>query len=222
MSDSESVRLGWRAGKLRAVNLDTKDRSLVGMLVLLVVAGGILTVALLGDEPPNGHGIPHPRIDAMRAGGDGVARAEGLLGSAVALGAVLIAVFAIAIRVGASSASAARAGRGLGSWLAIATAGWLAVWIALVLSYRAFSRGGPPQAGELELFLGFPAATAWMIYGLWIAPVAFTLIYFIGFDRWIYTADDERRFEALLAEQRGERAEADPLGEQRDQSAERA
>jgi hypothetical protein len=55
------------------------------------------------------------------------------------------------------------------------------------------------QGGARPQFLALPLPTAWMIYGLWAAPVFFIVLYATAFDRWTYTDADRARFAELLA-----------------------
>lgn len=45
---------------------------------------------------------------------------------------------------------------------------------------------------------GFPSASAWMIYGMWLFPFAFTVLYIFYFPSWIYTPSDAKQFEEIL------------------------
>jgi hypothetical protein len=187
---------------LRGVQADARDSSVVGILVVLLATGGLLAWVLLGDEPENGHGMAHPRVEAMRAGGDASVRADDALWAGAALGCLLIVLFALCLRLGAQRGD----GRsGVGRWLLAGTAAWLGVFLAVVLGYRAFAGGDTDR-----IVMGFPAATAWMIYGLWSVPAVFTVLYMVGFERFVSSRDAERAFEALLVEQRGAAAALEP------------
>jgi hypothetical protein len=56
------------------------------------------------------------------------------------------------------------------------------------------------DTNETDYFLGFPNATAWQTYGTWLGAIPLVLIYSLGFRKFIYTEEDERQFNALLAE----------------------
>lgn len=165
---------------------------MVCLLGALLATGGLLAVALLTGEPPNGHGMPHPRISEMRAGGPATARVDDVSSVGFGIGALLIVSFVLCICIGVSRRQQSRT---FLAWLAAGGAASLAVWTALVLAYRSDSGHTEP-----DLVLGLPVATAWMLYGLWAAPGVFTLLYSAGFERWIHTPEDQQRFEAILAE----------------------
>ena len=56
--------------------------------------------------------------------------------------------------------------------------------------------------GESEhaLFLSFPATTAWMVYGMWFAPVFYIATYVIYFPTHILTDADMEKFREILAQ----------------------
>jgi uncharacterized membrane protein len=47
--------------------------------------------------------------------------------------------------------------------------------------------------------LGFPEATAWQTYGTWLSAIPLVLIYSFGFSQFIYSKEDEEKFNALVA-----------------------
>ncbi len=52
------------------------------------------------------------------------------------------------------------------------------------------------------LFLSFPRPTAWMLFGVWPFPIYFMAVYYILFDRWYYTQEDEKHLEEIVARRR--------------------
>jgi hypothetical protein len=54
------------------------------------------------------------------------------------------------------------------------------------------------EMGSSEMFLGFPVATAFTVYGLWLCGFVLVLGYVIGFRTFIFTADDEAKYEDLV------------------------
>jgi hypothetical protein len=111
-------------------------------------------------------------------------------------GALQIALFAAMLALGARNR---RGLRGLRGPLIAASLVYLAIWSALVLTYRSQLNIEDPA-----LFLGFPVATAWMLFAIWPCPLIFTVYYVVGFDRWIATPEDlaelDRTLERLRAE----------------------
>ena len=69
------------------------------------------------------------------------------------------------------------------------------VFVAVIAIYCA-SRYSDQQ----RYFLGYPVATAAMIYGLTVvAPMMFVACYVRNFDRWILSPDDLERFRGMVA-----------------------
>ena len=58
------------------------------------------------------------------------------------------------------------------------------------------------------MLLGFPAPTAMMLYGCWGTATLYTVIYILGFSKFIFTPEDEKKFEELVAAKNQTVAEA--------------
>lgn len=159
---------------------------LVGMCALIVLAGLI-------DEVPSQRGLAHPEYPTMMLGGAPEARHGSILWLGWAFGAMAIALFQGLIDWSLSRGGGAdrvHARRGF-------FAGGLclqAAFLALVLSYRGFMED--PLGGGLVL--GFPAPSAWMMYGVWGAPLILVLLYVWRFESWIWSAADEEEFHRLV------------------------
>ena len=149
---------------------------------------------VLLEEPPGSLGFEHPLVPNMQRGG-GTDRLGGALWLAWGLGALEIAFFVGLIALGARSG---RGLRGLGRPLWIGFAAYVALWTALVLTYRSWIAAAPDT-----LWLALPSPTAVMLYGLWPVPLVFLWLYATGFSRCIYTDEDRRRFEELVSDHRG-------------------
>ena len=54
------------------------------------------------------------------------------------------------------------------------------------------------QNDSLRLFLGFPAPTAWMLYGIWFFPLFFTFLYVIKFNDWVLKPNDYQRLKEIM------------------------
>ena len=48
--------------------------------------------------------------------------------------------------------------------------------------------------------MGFPVATAWQVYGTWLGAIPLIILYTVGFRKFIFTEEDERKYEQLLAD----------------------
>ena len=159
---------------------------LVGMCALVVLAG-------LLEEVPSQRGLPHPDYPTMALGGAPEARHGSVLWLGWAFGAMGIAIFQglldWSLRRGGGSGRPEARRAFLAGGLCLQ-----AVFLALILSYRGFMED-PLGAG---IVLGFPTPSAWMMYGVWGAPVILVLLYVWRFDSWIWSAGDEEEFHRLV------------------------
>ena len=73
----------------------------------------------------------------------------------------------------------------------------LIIWWQMYAGHQAFL-----ESGSTGYFMGFPIATSWQVYGTWLGAIPLILIYSIGFRKYIYTHEDEERFNQLLAERK--------------------
>ncbi len=154
------------------------------MAALLVAIG-------LAETAPNAAGLPHPRLPGMLAGGDGAARLEHIGALAFAFHGLLLLLICSLCVLGIAER---RRGRALLALMAGSCAFMLLVCWRMHAEHQAFL-----ATGETGYFLGFPAATAWQVYGTWLGAVPPALIWTLGFRRFVFSAEDEARFERLLA-----------------------
>ncbi|TNE62347.1 MAG: hypothetical protein EP335_12185 [Alphaproteobacteria bacterium] len=159
---------------------------------LLLVVAGITGYVLLSVPPENAVGLAHPTIAGMRLGGDGLARL-GSIGDApfyFQIAVILLATFMLAMGVAPKR-------RTRGFWLFLAGGALIAfiVWASLYLGYKHYL-----LTGETGLFFGVPVPTAWMLGGVWGSFALFDIFYAVAFRRYFLHPDDERDFEALVAE----------------------
>jgi hypothetical protein len=169
-------------------------RILLSLLLALCVLLGWLWTQ---PEPPGAAGQPHPLFETMMRGGPEASRLDLWL-AGTAFGALAISLFVALVAFGLrrDGPASGRGGRGSAAlWI-----GWLlylGVFLALSFSYRSYAIGG-----AADLVLGFPRPTAWMLFGLWPAPLWFVLLYVLQFDRRVLTKEELRRFEDRVAERR--------------------
>jgi hypothetical protein len=167
------------------------------LLVVLLLLCGVVAALFLREEAPHARGIAHPEQAAMMLGADGDSRHRPVLALGWAFAALQVVFFVgllwLALRRGDGPAPGRAA-------LLAGGALYLLVFTLLFRSYGAFASGEP-----VELFLGFPRPTAWMLLGVWGAPMLFLLLYVLRFDALVWDATSRQRFERLLAERRGDR-----------------
>ena len=138
------------------------------------------------------HGFAHDRFATMRQGGPGDERS----GRALWMGWVFVTLqvlfFGGCLALGMSRGGRLGPARGpiIGGTLVL-----VAIFAALFLSYIRFMNG------ETQLrFLGWPRPTAWVLFVVWTFPIFFMVLYYRVFDRWFFTADDEKRLAEITAE----------------------
>ena len=171
------------------------------ILAVLLLILGLLVWLMLIPGPSLSTGGPHPHFPGMNVGGDGLARLAGGVWIVYALGVAVNVLIILLVALGV------RADRRRGLFRVLLSGVGLLmqyVWWAMYTGYLDYLRGNP--TGE---FLGFPAATAWMLFAVWLTGALLCLIYVVGFRRFIFTAQDEAAYEALRAEADVPRAEAD-------------
>jgi len=137
------------------------------------------------------HGFEHDIFPSMEQGGPGAERHANTLWIAWAFAVVSIVFYVACLLLGAG-----RHGK-LGPTkvpFAVGTVIFIGIFTAMFLSYRTFS-----TQETYELFLGFPKPTAWMIYAVWPFPISFLILYYVTFDKWHFTDEDEQRLEELIA-----------------------
>ena len=162
------------------------------LLFALLIAMGLVLGYLLFfvEEPGNGHGVPHPEYATMLQGGDG-ARHQEVLGGGTLLGALMILFMVGLLAFGASQGRKPGMEEGV---LAGGTVLFLFCYLAMILTYVPYA-----DTGGGSIVLGFPVPTAWMLYGVWGAPVVFMLLYMLRFEAWIISDAEIERFLADTA-----------------------
>jgi len=179
---------------------DIKKNEIYFILALLAVVIIFLGLSLLKEEPPDASGSAHTVINGMQAGGDGAARIHGLESSSFVL---YIACFLVFIAFVISGVSRRYRSSRFWIWIGLITLVFLFVFYNVFRSYLAYL-----STGKLNMFLGFPGPTAWMIYGLWAGGALLALFYAVGFRKFIYTAEDEAALQNILEDFSSEREDA--------------
>ena len=165
------------------------------ILVLLGLLACLLALCLLIfsiPEPANGHSVAHHAIDGMREGGDALQQGEPLFNIGYLLGVLIYLIISVLVYIGVPQAKRDRRLRRVHT---AATLALLGMWTLLICLFRQYLYSGDPMIGS-----GFPLPTLVMLLGLWAAPMSFSLIYVLGFRRWVFTREDEETFRRLMAD----------------------
>ena len=164
------------------------------ILAIVVLIAGVLIAISLAPPVANSAGMPHPDIPGMQAGGDGAARLEYIGFLAFAFQCLLLGLIVCLCALGVSER---RRSRELMIYMGSSLVFMLIVWWQMYSGHQAFL-----ESGSTAYFMGFPTATAWQVYGTWLGAIPLILIYSIGFRKYIYTLEDEEKFDRLLAERK--------------------
>ena len=169
-------------------------RPILVLLGLLVFMLGLSALILSIPEPINSHGMAHHAVDGMRQVGDIRQQTDPVFGTGYLLGILIYLVISVLVYLGVQPAK--RDGKLVLAHTA-ATLTVLGVWSLLMYLFRQYLLTGDPM-----IVFGFPLPTLVMLLGVWIAPMSFSLIYILGFRRWVFTPEDEKTFRELLESKR--------------------
>ncbi len=140
---------------------------------------------------PQGHGVAHPQFQTMQSGGDGEARYKPIWWLAWAFALCQVTFFVALLAFGAQKRGS------LGPLQLPLLVGWLiyaGIATGLIVAHARYA-----ATADHALFLGFPVPTAWMMYGIWLFPAVFVVLYLATFDRFSFTQADEQRLAELAA-----------------------
>jgi len=162
------------------------------IFAICVLMAGILVAIGFAESVANAGGVPHSEIPGIQVGEDGAARLQHIGSLAFAFQCLLLTLIALLSLLGVSERYRTQElriylGGSLGLMLAV---GW-----QMYSGHQEFL-----ETGVTGYFMGFPTATAWQLYGTWLGAIPLILIYSLGFRKYIYTAEDEEKFNRLLAE----------------------
>jgi hypothetical protein len=179
------------------------------IFAVAVLMAAILLAICLAESVPDAGGTAHAEIPGLQVGGDGAARLQYIGPLAFSFQCLLLIQIALLSLLGVSE-------RYRTTELFAYMGGSLV--IALFIAWKMFS--GHLiflDTGVTGYFMGFPTATAWQTYGTWLGAIPLILIYSIGFNKFIYTKEDEEKFNTLLAEKSATAANNESAAESSEQ-----
>ena len=168
------------------------DRLILFWLLLMCVVVGL---CLTTPEPADGHGALHETQAAMFRGSS-TPPPDRILFLGWVFGLTIVGFFVTCMSLGITRSplrphSLLRVLFGVGMIL------YAGVVTMMVLADRT-----AVSSGEVTYLGWFPAATSWMLLGMWFAPLVFVAAYFIGFQQWIMPPESMSKFEELFASNR--------------------
>ena len=141
--------------------------------------------------PENAAGYAHPTYKTMLHSGENVLASTTTQALSFLFGLGVIMMFYFFILFGSDRKKST--GK-LRTWINIGFVVYLIVYTLTFFSYLNYE-----QTSHANFFMGWPTPTAWMIYGMWSAPLILVFIYVIKFKDWILDDDDEAEFQNIIA-----------------------
>lgn len=170
---------------------------MISRLIYLIFAVGVLMAVILlaitlTENVPGSGGAAHPEFQGLQVGGNGSARMEHIGTLGFAFHCLLLVQIILLSLLGISERYR--------STRLLTYMGGSLVFMLLVAWQMYFGHQQFLETGKTGYFLGFPAATAWATYGTWLGAIPTILIYSVGFRKYIYTPEDEEKYNILLEE----------------------
>lgn len=166
------------------------------LLAALIALVGIFIVAVASPKDVYPGAVSHPHQVEMHVAGPAVEFDVMMIGYGRAVGVLLISIFLLCLFLG--SGKNGNDPRFVGLVL-VSGSLLIGAFLAMTSAMEKYTQSSSP-----ELIGGFPVPTAWMVFGIWLMPIAFLATYVVGFRRWVMTEDDQQRLEALVAYQKAE------------------
>lgn len=165
--------------------------------IFFIILLSFVLLVLIGMTPAvdNAVGIPHATIKHMRAAADGELRLSAVGSYAFVFHCLVLAACVGLMLLGVSPGKSD--GR-LYSVLLFLLAIMLFVWFRIYAGHQNFL-----HTMNTGYFLGFPDATAWMLYGTGVCGILLVVFYCICFNSYVFNdADaDAEAFAKLVAAQ---------------------
>ena len=160
---------------------------MVLFLVLLIVMISLPTTEEVGMQP-------HPEVSSMWHSKQRQAPSNQTFWLGTAFGLGILGITAFFTFIG-SRRKAVGFRKKTERWWYLTFVLFVLVFIKMILVDRAYA------GGEISgYFWGFPLPTAWMLFALSLVPIIITIVYIIRFDRWIFSPDDQKKFEQIVSE----------------------
>lgn len=170
-------------------------RSIIYWIFAICTAMGLILLLIgLADPTPNAGGLPHPAYPGMVIGGEGAERLVDIGVLAFLFQSLLLLLIVCLSILGISER---RRSPKFMTYMVASFAFMMFIWWQMYSSHQQFL-----ETGETGYFLGFPTATAWQVYGTWLCAIPLIILYSVGFRHFVFSEEDEAKFQALLEESR--------------------
>lgn len=170
-----------------------QTRLALGVLLFGVIQCVLLTLIATTPAVEALAGAAHPDIAGMRIGGDGLARMAPISVYGFLFYFVMLVQVCLMIALGVTPE---RRDVAFWIWLSLGFLISALAWWQMFDAYESFLR-----TGETEFIAGFPIAAAWLVYSIWLAGLFFVGLYVFGFRRYVWSDEDQQKFDLLLAKQ---------------------
>jgi len=161
------------------------------IFILYLAIGGILATSFFVAEMPSSQGQLHPTHPDMSIGGDS-RRNDNVFWLGTSLGVLEMILFAsmlcLAIHLNRLQRILMAVGAGL----------MVVIFLVMTFSYRSLLATG--SLADPPIFMGLPVPTAFMVYGLGLAPLFFVIFYVVQFDSCVLQPERYEKFNQVLAE----------------------
>ena len=160
------------------------------IFVVSLLMAGILLAISLAEPVTNASGEAHPQFPGMQVGGDGFARFEQIGNLGFAFQCLLLIQIVLLSLLGIPERYRSRK-------ILMYMGGTIV--LTLFVAWQMYSAHLQYlETSNTSYFLGFPAATAWAVYGTWLGAIPLVILYSVGFHKYIHTPEDEKQYKKLL------------------------
>lgn len=164
------------------------------VLLCMTVAVIALLFGLLPSEV-SGQGT-HPVFATMRNSGWVLTGFPIIQVLAYLLGLMILGIFVMAAYIGIQKSSDNTNKQMIPYW----TGGF--ILYSLMYGITLYSHEAYMHSESPTYFGGFPAPTSWMLYGLGVIPIVFTLLYMVKFNQWVISPEEIERAKSIINSQK--------------------
>lgn len=162
------------------------------LLSLLAIIG----LAAIFPEVAGATGADHPQFPGMKISPANIDQQSSTRWLGYLFGLGIIALLGMMLFIGNRKKEAMTS---IGKPLIIGILIYFIVFSFMVFSHWSYAAN---NGGEFSMLM--PKPTAWMIYGVWFAPLIITFLYISKFEEAIISEDEIQEFQTFLKEQQAD------------------